>query len=69
MLAPGFPGPSPDPDAVLDPTEPPLVDRNGQKPALVASHQDRRADAPAQFARDPGFEIIEEDDDEIIDLE
>ncbi len=43
LLTPGFPGPSPDPDANPEPTEPPSSDRNGQKPALVASHQDRAA--------------------------
>jgi pSer/pThr/pTyr-binding forkhead associated (FHA) protein len=65
----GFPGPSPDPDVPLDPTATPLHERNVQAPALVASQQQRVPEPALPFVPDAGFEIVEDDEDEIIDLE
>jgi predicted component of type VI protein secretion system len=65
----GFPGPSPDPDAPPDLAATPFLERNVETPALVAAQQQRAPEPPLQLVPDAGFEIVEDDEDEIIDLD
>jgi hypothetical protein len=67
--AAGFPHPSPDPDAVSPESAAASSERMAKKPALVTAHQDRAPEPPLPLSIESGFEIVEEDEDEIIDLE
>jgi pSer/pThr/pTyr-binding forkhead associated (FHA) protein len=66
---PGFPQPSPDPDAEAPQVAGGSSDRRDKKPALVGAREDRTPEPPFKLGLESGFEIVEEDEDEIIDLE